>query len=204
LQHLFDGATYDATETVTTPGFDLIVDFVSVTNFDYVQIVATYNGAQAAHSYSIQLYDWTGATWVTWDSMNNSEPTNTNHGFYVPCPSNYIGTGGNDGDVRVRFNHTVQGLASHDITIDVVCLYDREKYFQDQIDTINTSISQLQITNTGVVNVYDETSGSARISRKAGEETSTISTGSSGGGVYPSTSGGDAGVYPGACSPGKR
>jgi hypothetical protein len=151
LQTLFDGATYDIAEVVATPGFDLIVDFVSVTDFTYVQVIAAYQGT---HYASIQLYDWTEATWSSWNTMRDSDDIATNYSFWVPCPSNYIGTGGNDGEVRVRINHTQGGSAAHDAIIDVVCLYDRDKYQQDQISSNDTDIAT-NVTNiaTNVTNI---------------------------------------------------
>ena len=46
-----------------------------------------------------------------------------NSSFFIPDDSDYIGTGGNDGEVRVRFNHPVTGVGIHDMYIDVVALY---------------------------------------------------------------------------------
>jgi hypothetical protein len=46
-----------------------------------------------------------------------------NESFFVPSDTNFIGTGGDAGKVRVRFVHPMSGNASHDIYIDVVALY---------------------------------------------------------------------------------
>jgi hypothetical protein len=126
LQNILDGNVYHIDETNATPGQDLKVDFVSVSKFDFVHIIARYEGG-AAHSVSIQLYAWDAAAWHTWDSESGGrEVTMANHSFHVPCGSNYIGTGGNDGQVRVRFNHTQLGVGSHDTYIDSVALYNLE------------------------------------------------------------------------------
>lgn len=125
LQELFDGNTYQLAEVAATPGMDLIVDFVTVNKFNYVQILANYDGG-STHSISIQLWDWDTSQWLTWDSMSGIEKTIVNHGFYVPCGANYIGTGGDVGKVRVRLVHTQAGNNAHDAYIGVVALYDRD------------------------------------------------------------------------------
>ncbi len=51
------------------------------------------------------------------------EYTLQNMSFFLPSDTNYIGTGGDAGDVRVRFRHTSMGNATHDLDIDVVALY---------------------------------------------------------------------------------
>lgn len=173
-----DGNIYHIDETATTPGIDIIVDFIDVTTFDYVQVVGNYNGG-TTHSVSIQLYNWTTAAWHTWDSMDGNEATITNHGFWIPCPNNYIGTGGDDGKVRVRLIHTMSGNSAHDLYVDVVALYDREAKLRELEDRIDT----LEGNEHKVVNVYDETTDQTE--GTYGSKGTSIQGGSSGaGGVY--------------------
>jgi hypothetical protein len=162
-------------EVASTPGIDFIVDFVDVEDFDYVQVIGQYDGT---HSVSVQLYCWQTAEWHTWDSINESEVTMTNHSFWVPCPANYIGTGGDDGKVRVRFNHTQAGNPAHILCLDVVALYDRCGYLEDLIDA-------LEAENQKVINVYDDSS------------TGTSSGGTKGTGI--TGAGASGGVYPSRC-----
>jgi len=122
LQTAHDGNTYDIAEVAGAPGIDLKVDFVNITAFNWVQIIAYYDGG-ATHSVSIQLYNWNTTSWDTFDSQDGVEKSMTDHSFFVPDDSNYIGTGGDAGKVRIRFNHTQSGNASHDEYIDVVALY---------------------------------------------------------------------------------
>ena len=121
-----DGDTYDVTEVAATPGLDLKVDFVSVTKFTHVQVVAYYTGSTASHAISIQLYDWQRSAWDTFNSMQGDGVVMHDYSFFVPCPANYIGTGSDAGDVRVRLNHTMLGDVTHDVYVDVVALYDRD------------------------------------------------------------------------------
>jgi hypothetical protein len=130
LQTLGDGNFYHITEAAGAPGIDLEVEFVSVTAFDWVQIKAVYDGA-TNHAVGIQLYNFNTTTWDTFNAAQTSQEDVTNAGeyilnsydFFVPDDANYIGTGADDGDVRVRFHHTMAGNVSHDLYIDVVALY---------------------------------------------------------------------------------
>lgn len=120
-----DGNHYHLNEAAATPGQDLKVDFVGVSKFNWIEVIGNYNGS-ASHAVTIQLYNWPGGTWDDWDAMHGSQIDYTNHGIWVPCPENYIGTAGNAGKVRVRFNHKMLGNASHDLYLMVVALYNRD------------------------------------------------------------------------------
>jgi hypothetical protein len=130
LQTLGDGNFYHVDEVAGAPGIDLEVEFVSVTAFNWVQIVGVYDGA-SNHAVGIQLYNFSTTTWDTFSAMQTSQEDVTNageyilngYGFFVPDDANYVGTGADDGDVRVRFHHTMNGNNSHDLYLDVVALY---------------------------------------------------------------------------------
>jgi len=130
LQTLGDGNFYAIVEAAGAPGIDLEVEFVSVTAFNWVQIVACYDGS-STHSVGIQLYNFNTTAWDTFNAAQTAQEDVTNAGeyildnfsFFVPSDTNYIGTGGDAGDVRVRFHHTMAGSVAHDFYIDVVALY---------------------------------------------------------------------------------
>ena len=126
LQTANDGNIYHVNEVVGVPGMLLVVDFVSVTAFNWIDIRAGYDGG-AGHSVSIDLYNWDTTSWDGYNCLSNFfTSTGTvlkNSSFFIPDDSDYIGTGGNDGEVRVRFNHPVTGVGIHDMYIDVVALY---------------------------------------------------------------------------------
>jgi hypothetical protein len=130
LQNAFDGNFYNLSETAAAPGMNLIVDFVSVTAFNWVMVKGCYNGS-STHAVAIQLYNWTQTRWDTYHALQNHTcDVSTSDGyiikdqsFYVVDDSEYIGTGVDDGKVRVRFYHTMSGNASHDLYIDVTALY---------------------------------------------------------------------------------
>lgn len=131
LQTAHDGNFYTIAEETGAPGQNLIVDFVSVTGFTWVNVIAQYEGADN-HGIALQLYNWSTDAWDTFDAIETGYADITtvdgyilaNHDFIVPSDTNYIGTGANDGDVRVRWYHTASGNASHDSHIDVVALYN--------------------------------------------------------------------------------
>ncbi len=130
LQTMADGNFYHVDEVAGAPGIDLEVEFTNVDAFNWVHIIAIYDGS-TTHSVGIQLYNFSTTTWDTFDALQTGQEDVSNageyiledHHIFVPDDTNYVGTGGDDGDVRVRFHHTMAGNASHDMYIDVVALY---------------------------------------------------------------------------------
>ena len=125
-----DGNFYHIDEAGADPGLELTVEFVGVTAFNWVNIYASYDGA-ATHSVQIALYNFNTTTWDCFDAFPTTqaevatagEYTLENHNFIVPDDTDYIGTGGDVGDVRVRIRHTMMGNANHDLDLDIVALY---------------------------------------------------------------------------------
>ena len=130
LQVAHDTNFYHIDEAAANPGFELTVEFTSVVAFNWVNIYAIYDGS-AAHSINICLYNFSTTAWDCFDAFSTAqaevatadEYTLQNHDFLVPDDTNYIGTGGDAGDVRVKFAHEIQGNANHDFDVDVVALY---------------------------------------------------------------------------------
>ena len=131
LQTAHDGSFLEVAEEAETPGIEFLVDFVSVTAFNWVNIIGFYDANTTTHAIAIQLYNWTQTRWDTFDSMQKEVGDITtadgyilgNHDFIVPADTEYIGTAGDAGKVRVRFYHTMGGAAAHDLRLDVVALY---------------------------------------------------------------------------------
>ena len=123
LQTAFDGNQVAIQEAAGGPPcLTMIVDFVSVTAFNWVHIIDYYEGS-TTHSVAIELYNWSTTNWDCFNSSNGVENSMTDHSFFVPSDTNYIGTGGDAGKVRVRFDHVQSGNASHNLYVDVVALY---------------------------------------------------------------------------------
>ena len=123
LRIAHDGNLYHIDEAGgVAPSITFIVDFVSVTAFNWAQIIAEYDGS-ATHSVCIELWNWDTSAWDGFDAQNGIETALTDHSFFVPDDTDYIGTGGDVGEVRVRFNHPANGNGAHDLEIDVVALY---------------------------------------------------------------------------------
>lgn len=121
-----DGNVYHINEVAGAPGLQLIVDFEGIQEFVTVNILAGYDGS-TVHAVNTELYNWSVGAWYKFGSCQHCESAAgtifENHDFYVYAPGEYIGTGANKGNVRVRFNHPMAGNASHDLDIDVVALY---------------------------------------------------------------------------------
>lgn len=122
LQTAHDGNAYTLVEEAETPGMDVEIDFTSITAFNWVQILARYEGA-AAHGITIQLeitpYD--GTAWHTYGFFVD-QPADQNYqnfSFFVPSSAIYI----NSGVVKVRLVHEMAGTPNHELIIDAVTLY---------------------------------------------------------------------------------
>lgn len=130
LQTPRDGNFYHIDEAAGAPGINLIVDFVDVATIEFAEVNASYEGS-TTHAIAVQLYNWTTASWDTFDAIQTGVADVTtangyivgNHSFNVHEPDNYIGTGANEGRVRVRLYHTMNGNAAHDLYVDDVALY---------------------------------------------------------------------------------
>ena len=130
LQTAHDGSFLAVQEATGTPGIRQVVQFTSVTAFNWVNVIAQYDGT-ATHALAVQLYNWAQTRWDTFDALQSGQEDVTNadgyilcnHDFTVPDDAEYIGTGGDAGKVWVRFYHTMAGNASHDLYIDVCALY---------------------------------------------------------------------------------
>jgi hypothetical protein len=120
LQTANDGNEYAANEVSgQTPGIDIEVVFTSVTAFNWVQVLARYQGS-ASHGVTIQL--WNGSAWDTFGFIKD-QPADRNfeeHSFFVPDDSSYINTG----EVKVRFVHEMAATGNaHELFIDICALY---------------------------------------------------------------------------------
>jgi len=119
-----DGNVYHIDEVNDAPHIDLVVDFVDVTAFNWVNIIGGYKGV-ASHMVGIQveITPFDGSAWYNYSSMDHHGTLEylEDYSFFVQSDSIHI----NSGVVKVRFVHTVAspGNASHDMEIDIVALY---------------------------------------------------------------------------------
>lgn len=125
LQTANDGNVYTATE-VAGGGNNIIVDFTNVTAFNWVKILGAYEGS-SSHGIYVEVYNWSTISWNQFNCFQ-SQFTDTgalfcNHDYIVPSDTNYVGTGGDAGKVRVRFNHSSSTTSAHKLYIDVCALY---------------------------------------------------------------------------------
>jgi len=125
LQTAHDGNFYIVNEeSGETPGLDIEVDFTGVTAFNWVQVLARYELASAAHGITVMLEitPFDGSAWhrYTFFKDQAADLTNESHSFFVPDDTPYI----NAGVVKVRFVHEMVGTSpAHLLVIDCVALY---------------------------------------------------------------------------------
>lgn len=122
LQTANDGNVYTANEIAANAGQNLVVDFIGVTAFNWVQILMRVK-EQAGHGLTIQLEitPFNGSAWHTFDFVKDQSADQNfeNHSFFVPDDSAYI----NSGVVKVRVVHEMAGNANDDWVIDAIALY---------------------------------------------------------------------------------
>ena len=130
LQTMADGNFFHLDEVAATPAIDMYVEFTGVTAFEKVRALGIYAGS-ATHAVAVQVRNWSVANqWDTFNAMQTGKEDTTtangyimgNYEFRVYDDTNYIGTGGDAGKVRVRFYHTMAGSAAHDFYLDEVSL----------------------------------------------------------------------------------
>ena len=122
LQTAHDGNTYTATEIANNPGQYLIVDFTSVTAFNWVNILTRYQGNSShALTISLEITPFDLSAWHVYDTIldQSADASFENHSFFVPDCSAYL----NSGVVKVKISHEMSGTAGHLLIFDVVALY---------------------------------------------------------------------------------
>jgi hypothetical protein len=112
LQTLLDGNQYHVNEEAGAPGYDLEVDFASVTTIRFVLVRAYYDGL-ATHACRIQLYNYDDTAWDTIDTLYHGLD-HQQRLILIPDDSDYI----SGGAAIVRFYHTEAGNAAHDLYVD--------------------------------------------------------------------------------------
>ena len=115
-----DGKTYTVDEKAAAAGQNLIVDFIGVVAFNWVQILAYYDG-QSSHELQVQLeiapYD--DSAWHDYTCMNPDHDYISDYSFFVADCAPYI----NSGAVNLRILHNESGNANDDWVFNVVALY---------------------------------------------------------------------------------
>ena len=129
LQVAHDELQISVNEENHAPGFDAQVEFINVTSFNLVNILAVYDGS-TSHVVPVELFNFVTGRWDTFDTIHTSvfslvqdQYTFYDYSFPVPVSTQYVGTAGNAGKVRVRFYHYAGGVPAHKLYIDVVALY---------------------------------------------------------------------------------
>ena len=121
LQTANDGNLYTASE-VAGGGNYLIVDFASVTAFNWVKVLGYYAG-NSAHNIQIgiEITPFNGTAWHIFDSIEHQSATTKtmqNHDFFIPSDTAYI----NSGVVKIRFLHSSTTVNAHNLVLDEVSL----------------------------------------------------------------------------------
>ena len=115
-----NGTPYVATEVAGGTNY-LIVDFTGVTAFNWVRLLATYQG-NSTHNVAVQIEiaPFDGSAWDTLNTCDHHTSAGMeDYSFFIPDDSIYI----NGGVVNIKFNHSVSTVANHTLEIDECSLY---------------------------------------------------------------------------------
>lgn len=116
IQTFNDGNEYIVDEVIATPGFEVEIDFVSVTSFNNVQLNVAYTNT-SGHVVNIDLYNVGTTNWDTIGVFHGlSGFTQFSLGVIDGTP--YISSG----NVRLRLYHVTLGVNTHDIQVDYCVL----------------------------------------------------------------------------------
>ena len=122
LQTANDGTDVNVVEGAGANCLELRVGFTSITAFNWVQILARYQGS-SSHGITIQLQitPFDGSKWHTFGYFSDqpADQNYQNHSFFVPSDADYI----NGGAVTLRFVHEMNGSVNHELFVDNVALY---------------------------------------------------------------------------------
>ena len=114
--------TYTLTEEgAGQPGFDVTFDYASVTAFNFVRLLASYQG-NAAHFVQVllEITPFNGTVWHILNTLDHHSAVGLeDYSFFVPDSSIYI----NSGVVKLRLYHPTNGTVGHTIIIDECTLY---------------------------------------------------------------------------------
>lgn len=128
IQTKYDDSYYHVDEVVG--GMEVIFDFENVTGFNRFEVSYYYAGSSAHLGIANEIYNWTTTSWDRYSfcpyfstqQLTLREDMCTKQTM-VPDDVDYIGTGGDAGNVRIRLMHYKGGNGAHDLDIDFIALY---------------------------------------------------------------------------------
>lgn len=115
LQALLDGNVYHVDEVAASPGYNLTLTFLNISNIDHIVIRFYYAGG-STHGCRIQLYNVLTTNWDTFWTELGADVDFSLKTIFLPDYTNYI-TGG---QVQLRFYHSEVGNPAHDLYVDYV------------------------------------------------------------------------------------
>lgn len=117
VRTLYDGDDYIVDEIAATPGFNIELDFASVTAFSLARLRLKYEGS-GSHTPEVQIYNYDTTSWdyigeftlgLTYQVLE----------FQVPDSTDYVDGSGN---AQLRIYHDEAGNPAHRILVDYVAL----------------------------------------------------------------------------------
>jgi hypothetical protein len=96
--------------------------FTNVDAFDTIDMLMQYTGG-AAHVMAIELYDYVNTAYVRIKEFSD-DSFFVDYSIKIHGSSNFVGTGGNDGDVILQIIHDNAGNTAHNIQVEYVKLVE--------------------------------------------------------------------------------
>lgn len=115
---MLDGTVYNVVETTGTPGFDIEFAWSGIVRTPTHLVLRVYYNGSATHNVTVDLYRYSGTP--GWDKISTvlSALDYVTLVIALPTMTNYLSAGA----AKVRLYHNSAGNASHDISIDYICL----------------------------------------------------------------------------------
>ncbi len=117
ITELLDGNEYHLPETTGVPGFDLLLNFVNISNIKGIAFRIYYEGS-TSHQATFRLYNYETSTYDIFMQVSSSGGYSYRY-IEIPDGSNYFDSAGN---AIVQIYHDSSGNASHDLYVDYVAL----------------------------------------------------------------------------------
>lgn len=117
---LYDGNTFNFSETSSSPGLDLRINFTNISSFN--QGIIRYKTSSLSGAYPvIQLWNWVDSVWEDYPSLSQTTSFLT---ITQPVfdPSEHIGTGTNLGVVKMRLYKASNGNTNNHYYVDWIAI----------------------------------------------------------------------------------
>lgn len=121
IQNWQDGNVLQVQEAAATPGMNIEINFIDITDFRRLGLSMYFSGT-AVHWVEVQLWNVTEAAWKTLFTFDAGLGLNYSYSDIPETPDAFRDFIDGSGNVRMRLFHPTGGNAAHDSFIDYAAL----------------------------------------------------------------------------------